>query len=751
MSEYDEQPDSEAQEGEPLSAKQYLDAITESQKAFETWHDKCDKIDKIYADLEHQANSNRDRQMAVFWANIQVLGPSVYSRPPVPVVVERFKDRDPVKSQASEILERATNIVFDLEDIDAVMREIRDDLNLNARGVPRLRVEERDEQNFVCIEHVDRHDFCHGLARKWKEVPWVAYRAWLDKEQMAERFGPEHAMNANYAVDKDAKDRGAATKEQKCAVWEVWDKDAKKVCWVSEGIDDVLDSDEPLLTLEGFFPTPKPAYATVQRNSLVPVPDYVYYQDQLEEINELTNRIQALTSAVKVKGFYAAGGDDVGDAVEKAMKLNDDQAIMVPVSNFAAFGSGGDVIIWLPIDQIVQTIQSLVLMRQQLIADVYEITGLSDIMRGATDPNETLGAQQLKSQYGSVRIRDKQHALVRVARDIARMAAEILAENFDIDALLEMAQIELPSDADIQKQIDEVVQKADAQAREAMANPQLMEQAQQDPNAAKQALQQLQAATQKQVNELAAQPTKEKVASLLSEQRMRPFALDIETDSTIQPDEDAEKQRRAEFLTALGGAMQQLAPMVQGQPQTAGFAGEVLKFAVAPFRAGRELDAAIDEFVDNMQQQASQPQQNPEAEKAKAEAETKAKEMELKQAELQMKMQTDQAKIQADMQKMQMEGQKGVADAQAKQAEAQLKINQLEAKILADSQKHAQDMEKGQLDIQKLTLDIEKIQTTIDATQTKAAIDVQRAQTDEARADRQEQRNAQQIEQGAEK
>jgi hypothetical protein len=52
------------------------------------------------------AKSTRDRQFQMFWANIQVLGPSIYARPPIPVVVPRFKDRKPLPRAASEILER---------------------------------------------------------------------------------------------------------------------------------------------------------------------------------------------------------------------------------------------------------------------------------------------------------------------------------------------------------------------------------------------------------------------------------------------------------------------------------------------------------------------------------------------------------------------------------------------------------------------------------------------------------------------
>src|SRR5688500_18936903 len=135
-----------------------------------------------------------------------------------------------------------------------------------------------------------------------------------------------------------------------------------------------------------------------------------------------------------MKGFYASGSGDLAEAVEAAMKRNDQNALLVPVANFAALGGTAlkDSIVWLPVTEVASTIRELILLRRQLIDDVYQLTGLSDIMRGATEPQETATAQELKSQYGSIRIRERQGELVRFARDLTRIAAEIMAENFTV-------------------------------------------------------------------------------------------------------------------------------------------------------------------------------------------------------------------------------------------------------------------------------------------------------------------------------
>ncbi len=130
--ENDQLPDGEAGEDQApaaKSAKAWLKMIDDAERVLETYQAKCDSIDKLYADLERLANVARDREMQLFWANVCVLGPSVYSRPPVPLVVPRFKDRRPVPRLYSELLERITIVSFETQIFDQLMRLVRDDLD----------------------------------------------------------------------------------------------------------------------------------------------------------------------------------------------------------------------------------------------------------------------------------------------------------------------------------------------------------------------------------------------------------------------------------------------------------------------------------------------------------------------------------------------------------------------------------------------------------------------------------------------
>lgn len=759
------------------SSGPYLEAIKSYHKEFDRWFSRCDQVDRIYSGLQSLSGirldfiNTADREYDLFWASMEVIKPSIYSRPPVPVVTCKFKDRDPVKGKVAELLERAAISGFDLTDINSAMLGARDDLAINARGQLWVSYED-DGREKVCIEHLDRDDFAHDPVRKWSEVTWVARRAWLTRKQMNERFGEEIAARATYTVKRTSKDgdtsSGVKDTTNKCAVWELWDKDEKKVVWVSEGISEVLDKDDPHLKLECFFPCPEPAYGTTQRRTLVPVPSLVYIQGQLETINLLTQRIHDLAEHLRVVGVIP-GASDLGDAIETALRTPNASSIFVPVAA-SSMMQGGSLVEWLPIDQVAQTILAAVEERRELIGNVQELLGVADIMRGDTEAQETLGAQQLKAQYGSVRVRDMIKGLERIARDAGRIMVEIFAEEFSIETLLKMAQMELPTEAEVKRQIKEIEKAAKAQLDAieqgvAEAMQQAQAEGAEGPDqeaiaAAQQQSQQVLEEASKQVAKAAREVTLEAVKELLKDTKTDPFIFDIETDSTIFPDELAEKQARNEFMATFVQASQALAPLVASGPTGAKMAGELLKFQLGPYRAGRQLEGVIDEWVDSLgdeqgegngddtaKQLAESQMALAEAEMQKARAQTmkveadaaaKQAEMQARMSQMQGEFQEKAAKIQLENQKLQLQGTKQQQEFAAKMAEMDAKQNLMQAQT-------AEILSKIGLDVRKQ--DLEEYRVATDTAfraedQARAAegqaFDQARAVSQEGRAERQQ-------------
>lgn len=331
----------------------------------------------------------------------------------------------------------------------------------------------------VKIVFVHLKDFAHDDARTWDECTWVAFAAYLTKKEVNKRFLDENGQPlkdeagvliadrltySNVSTDDAGQDDNL---ERKAKIWEVWDRSENRVLWVAEGFSAPLEESEPYLKLTGFYPCPRPAYGTLTSDSLVPRPDYTYYQDQAEEINQLTARIGALQDSLKVVGFYAGGPDGEGfPELERAATAGVENK-MIAVRNWAKFAAGGDVppVIFWPVEMVVKVLEACIKLRASLIEDVYQITGISDIVRGATDPDETKGAQVLKSQHGSARMRTRQEELGRFCRDFTRIVGEIICNHFQPETIMAMANMPLPTDQEVLFQL----QQQEAAARQQAA------------------------------------------------------------------------------------------------------------------------------------------------------------------------------------------------------------------------------------------------------------------------------------------
>ncbi|WP_027664940.1 hypothetical protein [Rhizobium leguminosarum] len=679
--------------------------LERAQRYFRSWHDRCVKIEKIYLDQQSDQTNAAKRRFPMLWANTSVLQPAVYARVPQPVVERRFKDAQPVARMASELVERNLAYMGDEADIDSIMRAVRDDFLLCARGTVWLRYEADFEpldmgvqpsdapanggfpeglpsglpagllgglpgggmgedggappevisDERVCIDYVHWSDFLHSPARRWKDVTWVARRVPMTDEEMEKRFGPDAmtSLSAQAAGSNKGSNRTErAENEGKTHVWEIWCKSENYTVWIADGAPVALEVSEPPLDLTHFWPCPRPAYGTMSTSSLIPVPDYVYYQQQCDEIDLLTKRVNKLTDQLRLKVFYPSGDGAISPAIEKAMRPEND-TVMVPIPEWAAFTDkgGSKAIVTLPIDEVQKVIIACIQARKQLIEDVYQITGISDIVRGDTQASETATAQRIKSQWGSIRIRDRQAELARFARDIIRLAGEIICDQFQPETLMLVSGIKLPTMAEKQ-QVQMQMQQMQMAAQQAVVRAEQMGQPapprpQMPP----------------QLEQMMQQPTIDEVVQLLRNDSIRGFQIDIETDSTIEPDEDAEKQRRMEFVQMIGGFLQQAGAMAQQNPMLVPVMVETLLFAARGFRAGRQLESTLEQVGAQLSEAATAPKPPPEppaeqmiklkTAEVKAGAEQRKAELGVAQAEIEHRAVVEQARGEAAAQALQ--------------------------------------------------------------------------------------------------
>lgn len=478
----------------------------------------------------------------------------------------------------------------------------------------------------VEIEHINWRDFGHTPAPKWEKVRAVWKREQLTREQLIDRFGKEKgdAVALTRVLvnikNEEARDYGDAFK--RAEVFEIWDKPSGKVIWISPGYKDgPLDEKDDPLHLEGFFPCPRPLYGTLTTDSLIPVTDYDEYATQAEEIDRITQRIVLLTKAMKVAGVYAA---DIGDQLQRIIDGNEN--MMVPVDSWAAFAEKGGLagmISYLPIKEIAAAIASLNSQRQQAIQDLYQITGLSDIIRGQTDPRETATAQNIKGRFASMRLTERQATVSRFAVEVVKIVAEIIAEHFSEETLWEISGWEHTDEARaLDKAEADWLKQAQAyqQAMMAQATATLPMATGQAPMASG-----ISGSSQPMSGPAGSPPTgmpgtstppmpqppqgdkppnsREAFAAaiaLIRDEKLRNFAIDIETDSMVFDDQQQDQQGRVQLVQAVGGYLQQALPAAQMYPAAAPVLLELMMFALRGFKTGRSLEAMFEQLEDEL-------------------------------------------------------------------------------------------------------------------------------------------------------
>jgi hypothetical protein len=438
----------------------------------------------------------------------------------------------------------------------------------------------------------------------------------MGRPALVERFGEELGSQ----IPLDTKPETSRTFNEKmgegakeACVYEIWDKTTGQVLWLSKSMGKILDTRDDPLQLENFWPCPKPLFSTLTTDSLIPVPDFVLYQDQARQLDTLADRIDGFIQALKVRGVY-----DASEPSLQRLFTEGDNNALLPIKNYAAFSEKGGMvgaINLVDIAPIAAALQSSYQAMDQVKGQIYEIMGIADIQRGQTDPNETLGAQIIKSNNASGRLKTMQHDVVNFATGLLQIKAQIICQHFTDETIVKISGA--------------------------------MQLSPQDQALIPQALQ------------------------LLKDEPAKNFRIEVTTDSMIYQDEEQEKQDRVQFLTAVSQFMQTALPVAKDAPELTPLLMEMLKFGVTAFKAGKGMEGLIDETADKFRMQAQQMEGQPkpptpemqklqmqaQMEQAKLQAQTQAK-----QAEMQMQVQMDQQKLQ-----MQIEFEKAKQEYQAQE------------------------------------------------------------------------------------
>ena len=652
----------------------YLDAIASYEREFKKWEGRVEKILKRYKDESRTTGETRTAKFNILWSNVQTLVPACFSRLPQPDVSRRFRDNDPVGRVAALILERALEFeVQHYPDYRTTMKQSVFDRFLGGRGTCWARYEPKfkeadaqiteDTQNAQVQEQLDYEcaptdyvhwkDFGHSVARTWEEVTLVWRRVYMSKKAVTERFGEDIAKKIPYDATpeetKSATRAAQSTVKKQALIYELWDKEDKTAYWLSKSMKDFIDERDDPLGLQEFFPCPRPLYATITNESLLPVPDYTLYQDQAKELDTLSDRIDGLSYMLQVKGVYDGSADSsIGRLFTEGMN-----GTLLPVKNWAGFaekqGLKGQLDV-LDLTMIATALEAAYAAMEQVKNQVYEITGISDIVRGQTEgPAKTATEQQIKGQYASLRLKAMQEEVARYATEILQLKAQIICGMFNPQTIAAMAAVDQLTEEDKQH-----VFLMSPPGMDPMTGQPTPPQPIPGPDGKPQPL--------GPAMELLIGKARLQDPEAEAPNPLRSFRIEVAADTLIQLDEQAEKQDRMEMLVAFGGYLKQAAEVGAVAPAMIPLIVEVGKFGIQAFKIGKAIEGSFDAALDQLKQQAQQAMQNPQKSPEQVKAETAEKEGQIKIAvkekELQLKEKEMGMKEQHMQREMVMEGQK---------------------------------------------------------------------------------------------
>ncbi len=634
--------------------KHWVKEFSAAKKSVSKWHKEGEKtVQKFLDDRRGDLNdfSENTTRLNLYHANITTLMSMLYGRIPKVEVDRRFADADDDPARvAGEILSRMLNTDIEEagEDIASVFRNCLQDRLIPGLGNARVKYEfeEKDGQihnEWVDIVYTYWKDTLWSPARTYSELRWKAFRSYLTKEQVKERF-PDCDINKVSFTSKGPMAKGRYDKEDEtnpqAEIWEIWNKTTRQVMYWTEGYEKMLEIVEDPLELEGFWPDPPPLIANLTTTRYMPRSDYAIAQDLYTEIDELETRITMLTRACKVIGLYDKKQEGLQRMFTEGVE-ND----LIPVDNWAMFAEKNGlvgVVQWLPLADIVNAVDTLTQKQSEKIQKLYQITGMNDVMRGAaTQASARVSAtqRQLEANYGSIRIEALQNEFARWVSDIQALKAEIIAKHFQPYCILQQSNIRMTPDAVHAEAAIKLI-KAPGASRWRIS--------------------------------------------------VRPETLAIADYAQL-------KQERTEYIMGMSQFLQSSAPIAEQMPESVPFLMKMLKWGMAGFRGSSEIEGVMDQEIAKMEKMPPKPKTDPAQAKAQADMQKTQMEMQMRQQEMQAEMQRDQQKHQLEMQQMQMKFQ---LEMKQQQQEMQMKMQELLMTLNFKKQELGLKIQERQVDAQ---------------------------------------------------
>ncbi len=682
--------------------------LAKAEKFMQTAHEHGRKVYARYKDEREEATQLNAKRANLFYSNVQTIRESLFNSMPQVDVSRRHKGdfEDDVSRVAAIILQRGlTYEVQCLPGFDEILKSAILDRLVPGIGVAWLSFEmeaeeiTHDDQDAVtegaeheaaesvvtyetvagtekvCVDYVYWEDFLYDPQRIWSQVRWVARRLLLTKAEIVDRWGEE-----SFAQVESAKNLGTLTPKEvendKYAVYEIWDKSKKQVIFTTKGAEAPFEVKDDPYQLRGFFPCPRPLIASPTTTAFLPVTDYHIAQDQYNQLDTLYARIALIVDAVKVAGAYDAAQTSLGQM------LNGAENKLVPVDNWAMYAESGGakgMIDWYPVEQVVTVLQQLQMQFEATKSVLYEVTGMSDIIRGASNQYETAKAQQIKAQFASVRLNGYQRDVAEFVTGIFEILGEMVTQLYGDEKL------------------------------QAIVGPLHPQDAQYAPQA----------------------------VMMLRNDFLAHARVSVKADSMVQADWALEKGQRMELMGFLSQFIQSMQPMLQQAPDMGNMMLSLLKWTITGYRGSQEVEGIIDQHLDALEQKSREPQPPPppSPEQVKAQAELQKMQMEAQQdqqkAQMDLKLAQQKAALEAESaaRAAQLEQQKLQNELMFEQQRNQMELQRQQSELMFERMMGQMKLEMEEL---KISLAERKAESALEFSEEQHMLNLEAKKADQA-------------------
>ena len=654
-------------------------------KDYTYWKGQIDSAKQAFKKYFHDAETCQDEYTAkeknynIFYSNVQTLDANLCINNPKPDIQRRFLkkiDGDLLKSntyaEVARILSGAVEYVTDVSCVNHTIKQDVHAADVVGRGVawleynPTIEVNELGEEYIaerdIKVKSLSYNEYLCSSAECEADVWWKARRHLLSRKDIYNRFGYS-TDDSELQYKPDTEDNDTILKRGE--VWEIWDKNDKKRIFIlmTHKNHELLEVADDPYRLECFFPCDELCYIR-ENNSIVPVPEYMIYEKQAKLVEVIEKKIAQVQDAIKY--VVVAGSQDKSVAATITAARHGD--VITIQSNDAPNGVAS-MLTTVPFGDAVNMIDSLEALKERTKQNIYDITGISDLMRGLSDPRETAKAQQIKGLFGSLRFQDRQMAVQEHRKRIYRIIAEIVAEHYDPETLSEMTCTYLPTN--LEKQTKELEIK------------QLEEAGQEVPQD-----------TLDAYNSIVNQPTWDAVMGILRSDRLRNYTVDVETTATAFDDHE-QQQEAIDHLTQTYINMAQLAESLSPE-LIKGFIPIIrmnLSNCKLSSAISRQLEEALDAAYKSVEQESKQPPQpTPEQERLNADMQLENAKLQTDKEKYAMDQQVKMKQLDIDYMKAQSEADYRAKELSIKQQEADRKESELQAQIYLEQEKLENDV-----------------------------------------------------------